>query len=357
MRGWPGPTTCLLDGVLNRNGRFSNDDVEYSISPSELWGDGAGRLRDEYLLFRQKQQQDTARSVRVRNLIDGTIRARVIIPLAPAETPMMTVWRDLGGTIPPDPLVPGGPSGPFSCQNRDVDVMPLLVALRPFSSASALDVKACDVVDEAALVNGILCIKLRIDHRGALHMGRALTDVDFWWIDPKRDFIVVKWRDDGSPSRRFRSRSTTNAIATMCGSRRAGGSVWPIRRTLARSMPRSRARRSTKLFRRTPLCGRAPPTHKFAMSRSTRKPAGDWQPKWQSPRQLLVRRWRPSSPRGRSVRRKCDRSTSPGNVIGRPFTDRAPIRRPAAKCNRNFSISAQKAPNGSTAIESHSSKS
>ena len=74
MRGWPGPTTCLLDGVLNRNGRFSNDDVEYSISPSELWGDGAGRLRDEYLLFRQKQQQDTARSVRVRNLIDGTIR-------------------------------------------------------------------------------------------------------------------------------------------------------------------------------------------------------------------------------------------------------------------------------------------
>src|SRR5580698_7164934 len=93
MRGLPGPTTCLLDGVLNRNGRFSNDDVEYSISPSELWGEGAGRLRDEYLLFRQKQQQDTARSVRVRNLIDGTIYSRVVMPLAPAEPPMITVWR------------------------------------------------------------------------------------------------------------------------------------------------------------------------------------------------------------------------------------------------------------------------
>src|ERR1700722_19894658 len=51
MRGLPGPTTCLLDGVLNRNGRFNNDDVEYSISPSELWGERAGRPRDESLLF------------------------------------------------------------------------------------------------------------------------------------------------------------------------------------------------------------------------------------------------------------------------------------------------------------------
>jgi hypothetical protein len=217
VRGWPGPTTCLLDGVLNNNGRINNVDVEYTISPSELWGDGAGRLRDEFLMTREKDQQDKARSVRVRNLIDGTIRARVVMPLLPTETPMMTVWRDLGGSNASDPLMPGGESGPFSCQNRDVDLIPLLVALRPFNSASGLDVQACDVVDEKATVDRVPCIKLRITHRDPFNMKRRRSEVEFWWVDPKRDFIVMKWE---------RRRQAEPAIAIEIDYKRDRNHVW-----------------------------------------------------------------------------------------------------------------------------------
>jgi beta-lactamase regulating signal transducer with metallopeptidase domain len=167
---------------------------ECQLAPSDLWGDEQGRLRDDLTVVRSHALKEPKPAVRVRTVVDGMTHSRLVMPIS-NEAPLMTIWREVPFAINSN----GGMYAPQAAErrNREAELMPLVLALRPESQAAGIVPGSCQVVEEDAIVDKIHRLKIRMESRWPrLRQQRRderADNADTFWVDPSRDYVIVLW--------------------------------------------------------------------------------------------------------------------------------------------------------------------
>ena len=188
-RQWP------IAGIDPDEERFRvADRFECQIPPSELWADERGRMRDDLTVARSHALKEPKPVVSVRTVTDGITHSRLVTPLS-SEAPFMTIWRE----ATPSSYNEGGMYAPqaYERRNRQAELMPLMLSLRPQSPAAGIAARACRVVQDNAVLDNMHCIKIRMESSQPVFPGKRRDpkddNADIFWVDPARDYAIVLW--------------------------------------------------------------------------------------------------------------------------------------------------------------------
>jgi len=195
-KGYAFPEEPSLAALEAHRGEIVADNVQYTIPQSEFWGLGQDRFRDEFLMVSYAAPDSWKRTARIRNVIDGVTHSRLWVPLASAEAPLMTVWRQFNGPNNSDMEL----SGDSHWVARDIDLVPLLLTFRPVNAATGMVPERCRVISESARIGDVACVELRFDpiddwqwQRFFQKSSPSPDRSDTCWVDPRRDYTIVRW--------------------------------------------------------------------------------------------------------------------------------------------------------------------
>jgi beta-lactamase regulating signal transducer with metallopeptidase domain len=177
------------------------DRFECQLPESQLWGDERGRLRDDLTVVRSHALKAPRPVVRVRTVVNGITHSRLVTPISD-EAPLITMWREVPFPTNQD----GGMYAPQAIErrNRETELMPLMLSLRPQSQAAGIVPRACRIVEENASIDNLNCIKIRMESSlPPIRRSRRdpLADnADTFWVDPDRDYVIVLWERNWNES-------------------------------------------------------------------------------------------------------------------------------------------------------------
>ncbi|HEV3415509.1 MAG TPA: hypothetical protein VG056_01795 [Pirellulales bacterium] len=193
--GYDFPDTFVLAAVQAR-GEIGADNVLYTIPQSEFWGEGQDRYRDDFFMVSYSPPNTWKRGARIRNVIDGVMHSRLVVPLLSGEAPLMTVWRKVDAMNNSNQEL----SGDLHWIARDIDLQPLLLGFRPVNPATGMVPERCQVVGEHEVLDDAHYVKLQFDpiddwewQRFYQGVPPSLDRSDTCWVDPRRDYVVVRW--------------------------------------------------------------------------------------------------------------------------------------------------------------------
>jgi thiol-disulfide isomerase/thioredoxin len=153
---------------------------EFTFPRSEWWGDGGDRLRSDFGKFAYDNKHGWKEEARYRITEDGALYSRAEVPVSSSERPTISIWRKVPYRNPSN----WSSSGDFLLKNREVDLTPLRLALRPFGPNGDWSAENCRVVSDRAILGDVPCLKIQMDR---------LDHSEMWWVDPNRDFSVIRW--------------------------------------------------------------------------------------------------------------------------------------------------------------------
>ncbi len=160
-------------------------DVELTLPQSEWWGEGADRLRSDFGEFAPSGAGGWKEAGQLCLVADGSRNLRLRVPASAEEQPTLAIWRKVPVKNPSNTTS----GGDFLLPRREADLRPLGFALRPARAASEWSPENCRVVSENAFVNGVRCIGIQMD---------KIDHSERCWVDPSRDYSVVRWESPGS---------------------------------------------------------------------------------------------------------------------------------------------------------------
>jgi len=154
-----------------------------AIPQSGWWEDGDGRFREDSLEVEYDDDGNWRQIAGARLIHDGSLSSQLIVPQASTphvsvDRPWITIWQ-------------GGVRNPTS-KHAPQDLLrfgrsqftPLRLALWPMNANLNQAGVKCQIVNEDAETNGVHCVEIRINN---------YSDIATYWVDPKRDDVVVRW--------------------------------------------------------------------------------------------------------------------------------------------------------------------
>jgi hypothetical protein len=179
-KGYKFPFARGLAGVRRGDVALGDKDVEFTVPQSEWSGEGQHRLRSDFSEFVYGGAEGWKETGRFRVTQDGILNSRFHVPTNSSEAPTIAIWRKVAIKHPSN----GGSSGDYLLEDLEIDLTPLRLALRPLSPTSDWSPENCRVVSDDALIGNLRCIKLQM---------RKVDHSEQCWVDPKRDYSVVRW--------------------------------------------------------------------------------------------------------------------------------------------------------------------
>jgi len=155
-----------------------------ALPKSGWWEDGERRFREDSLAVEYDDDGNWRQIAGVRLVHDGSSNSRLMVPQASAprvslDPPWMTLWRGNARN----------PIGQQQLRNlffiNQWAFIPVIFAVRPLNAASELSSGRCGIVSEDAVTNGAHCVEIRTRDYA--------NQPETYWIDPKRDDVVVRW--------------------------------------------------------------------------------------------------------------------------------------------------------------------
>ena len=194
-KGYKFPFARGLAGVRRGDDALGDKDVEFTVPQSEWSGEGLDRLRSDFSEFVYSGADGWKETGRFRVTQEGCLNSRFHVPTHSGEASTIAIWRKVAIKHPSN----WSSSGDYLLDDLETDLTPLRLALRPLSPASDWSPENCRVVSEDVLVGNAHCIKLQMD---------KVNHSEQCWVDPKRDYSVVRWerRQTEARASRFRDR-------------------------------------------------------------------------------------------------------------------------------------------------------
>ena len=192
-KGYQFPLTLGLFGV--HRGDYSADPREIkwvgvaldagkgallTIPQWEWSAEGLDRLRSDFSDLEHSQEDGWKETGRYRVTRDGFLNSSLKVPTSSAEQPTIAIWRKVPIKHPPSNI-----SRDDLWDDLATDQAPLRLAVRPLSPLSDWSPDSSRVVSEDALNGNVHCIELQMD---------KVDHSEQCWIDPKRDYSVVRWK-------------------------------------------------------------------------------------------------------------------------------------------------------------------
>ena len=178
-----------LAGLRTWNVEFDGaGHLEFTFPQSEWWGEGTDRSRSDFGQFEYSEASGWNEKARYRLTHAGSLNSRLHVPASPSEPPQIAIWRQVPVKNPSN----RSSSGDFLLKDREIDLGPLRLALRPFGPTAEWSPENCRVINENATLGNVRCIMIQMD---------KLDHSEMWWVDPSRDYSIVHWerRQPNSP--------------------------------------------------------------------------------------------------------------------------------------------------------------
>ncbi|HXY34309.1 MAG TPA: thioredoxin family protein [Planctomycetaceae bacterium] len=182
-KGYRFPESPVVGGLKAPGIHIESDGVHDTLPTSEFWVEGADRFRDDFTLVGYSESNDWKPSERFSLTTNGAKHTCSKL-LIGSPRPQVVVWKDDTPTRSRDPQIAA----------RSNDLAPLLLTFRPFRRASGWNPERCRLVSESELVGETRCITIQMDD---------YTHSERCWVDPDRDYVIVKWekrQQHGLPS-------------------------------------------------------------------------------------------------------------------------------------------------------------
>lgn len=162
-------------------------DANVTLPQWGWWEGGDGRFREDSVAVEPDDNGRWRQIAGVRLIHDGSLNSSLGIPQSAAGagnggSPWITLWRGdirnrVRGMSPFKLLVVGGWWSEF---------MPVLLAVRPMHADFIWSTDQWQVAHEDVVTNGVHCVEI--------HRRNRYAQYDKYWVDPKRDNVVVRWK-------------------------------------------------------------------------------------------------------------------------------------------------------------------
>src|SRR5580704_10092847 len=173
-KGYRFPEAPVVGGLKAAGVSIKSDGAHDTMPRSELWAEGADRLRDDFSVVACGGASEWKPTERYSVTINGTKHTRVKVPIGSGESRQAVICNELEPERTGDPQVDARPD----------DWAPLILTFRPFDPAFGWKRERCRLVTDNEFVDQTRCLVIQMDE---------ISKSERCWVDPVRDYAIVKW--------------------------------------------------------------------------------------------------------------------------------------------------------------------